>query len=145
MPIRQKAMTRFFIYLQNMKAVQLTINILFTLFLIICIAVHVVGLCVAGHLFTITSRVSDEPVYSHIIHMVSYCVCLFVLLRPIKYRTLIYCLAAIYPFCYHAHCAWVSYTVHDKFNAICILVIIEMPLIALWIWKQASVKESIAQ
>jgi hypothetical protein len=131
------------LYLQNMKAAQLIVNILFTIFLIICIAVHVVGLCVAGHLFTLSSPISDEPAYSHIIHLVCYCICLFALLRPIKYRTLVYCLAAIYPFYYHAHCAWVSYTVHHEFNAICILVIIEMPLIALWIWKQGNLNEPV--
>jgi hypothetical protein len=119
-----------------MKAAQLIVNFLFITFLFICIGVHVYGLA---------RRFNDESIPSHIIHLVSYCVCLLALLRPIQYRTLIYCLAAIYPFCYHAHCAWVSYTVHDKFNAICILVIIEMPLIALWIWKQSSMKQSIAQ
>jgi hypothetical protein len=119
-----------------MKAARLIINILFTLFLIICIAVHVVGLA---------THYSDEPIYSHIIHLVSYCICVFVLLRPVQYRTLIYCLAAIYPFCYHAHCAWVHYAVQGKFHAVCILVIIEMPLIALWIWKQKELDQLIAQ
>src|ERR1700722_1316092 len=108
-------------FIQKRQRARLTANILFTIFLIICIAVHVVGLA---------THYSNEPVYSHIIHLVSYCICLLALLRPIPYRTLIYCLAAIYPFCYHANCAWVSYTLHDKFNGICILVVVEMPLIA---------------
>jgi hypothetical protein len=119
-----------------MKAARLTANILFTIFLIICIAWHVVAL--AKHL-------ESDPVYVHIVFLICYSVCLFTLLRPIKYRTLIYCLAAIYPFYYHVHCAWVSYTVHDKFNSICILVVVEMPLIALWIWKQRDLDQLVAQ
>jgi hypothetical protein len=119
-----------------MKAARLTANILFTLFLIICIAWHVVAL--AMHL-------ENDPVYVHLVFLVCYGICLLALLRPIKYRTIIYCLAAIYPFYYHAHCAWVSYTVHDKFNTICILVVVEMPLIALWIWKQKDLDKLIAQ
>lgn len=53
-------------------------------------------------------------------------------------RTLAYTLAAVYPFLYHANCAWNSYTLHDKLNGICILVVIMMPLIGVWIWNQSN-------
>ena len=112
-----------------MKAIRITINILFGLFLLICIGVHITGL---------VTHYSDEPVYSHIIHLVSYCMCLYALLRAIPMRTLIYGLAAVYPFLYHANCAWMSYSLHDKLNPICILVVVLMPLIGVWIWKQSS-------
>jgi|GEM_PF-2518442 hypothetical protein len=112
-----------------MKALSLTINILFTLFLLICIGVHVAGLA---------THYSDEPVYSHVIHLTSYCICLYALLRPIPYRTLIYVLAAVYPFLYHANCAYRHYTLQGKLSPVCILVVVLMPLIGVWIWKQGS-------
>lgn len=119
----------YFSYLQNMKLLRITIYVLFTLFLLICIGVHVVGL---------TTHFSDEPVYSHIIHLISYCVCLYALLRSMPYRALIYALAAVYPFLYHGNCAWMSYTLHGRLNPICILVVVLMPLIGVWIWRQGS-------
>ena len=112
-----------------MKPLQLTIHGLFIVFLLICIGVHVTGL---------VTHYSDEPVYSHIIHLISYCVCLYALLRAIPMRTLIYVLAAVYPFLYHANCAWMSYSLHGRLNPICILVVILMPLIGVWIRKQSS-------
>ena len=120
----------YFLYLQNMKAARIGIDILFTLFLLICIGVHVVGLA---------THYSDEPVYSHCIHLLSYCLCLYALLRKgIPYRALIYFLAAVYPFLYHGNCAWMSYTLHGRLNPVCILVVVLMPLIGFWIWRQGS-------
>jgi len=110
-----------------MKATRITITTLFTIFFLICIGVHLVGL------FT---RYSDEPVISHIVHTISYSVCLLTLLKPLRLRTLLYSSAAVYPFLYHANCAWVNYSVYGKLNPICILVVVMMPLCALWIWKQ---------
>jgi cytochrome bd-type quinol oxidase subunit 2 len=116
-----------------MKATRLLVNILFTLFLLICIGVHVVGL---------TTHFSDEPVYSHIIHLISYCLCLYALLRQVPYRHFIYLFAAVYPFLYHGRCAWNSYSLHGKLNAVCILVVVLMPLIGAWIWGQSNIRQS---
>ena len=125
------AVTRIFLYLQNMKGTKLAVTVFFALFLVICIAVHVVGLA---------THYSDEPVYSHIIHTISYCICLFTLLRPVAYRTLLYSLAAIYPFCYHANCAWMHYSLQGKLSPICIYVVIMMPLCGVWIWRQSNLR-----
>ena len=112
-----------------MKPTKLIITLLFALFLLICIGVHIVGL---------VTKYSDEPIYSHIIHTICYCTCLFALIRPLRYRTEIYSVAAVYPFLYHANCAWMHYSLQGKLHPICILVIILMPLIAAWIWSQTN-------
>jgi hypothetical protein len=135
-----------------MKAIQLATKILFAIFFVICIAVHIVGP------FT---QISNEPLWSHIVHAISYCICLYVLLiagtkpndktkelalsppsrgaclpeRQGFRRGWIYIAAACYPFVFHANCAWHSYFDYNKLNAICLLVIVMMPLAGLFIWN----------
>lgn len=110
-----------------MQMVKSILNILFGLFLVICIGVHVYGLA---------SPFSDEPVASHIVHLVSYCLCLFALLKAFKYSAVLYALAAIYPFCYHLHCAIMDFNLHGRLNPICILVVVLMPVIGWWILQR---------
>ncbi|MDB5283255.1 MAG: hypothetical protein JWO06_2330 [Bacteroidota bacterium] len=109
-----------------MKAIQVITKILFTIFLVICISVHVYGLI---------APFSTEPVWSHIVHTISYCACLFTLLVSVKYRLGIYIVGACYPFIYHANCAWHSYADLGKLNPICLLVVVMMPLAAVFIWN----------
>lgn len=91
---------------------------LMILFLIICLGVHVVGLA---------RPFSSEPVWSHIVHLVSYCLCLYCVVSPPQIGWLLYTIGAIYPFVYHARCAWSQYTLYGHLAAICILVVVLMP------------------
>ena len=109
-----------------MKAIPLITKALFAIFFVICVAVHVLGLF---------KQITNEPTWSHIVHTISYCVCLYTLFVSIKYRLWVYIVAASYPFVFHVNCAWHSYVDYNKFNAICILVIIMMPLAAVFIWN----------
>ena len=108
-----------------MKIVHHIIRILISLFLIIAITVHVVGLF---------SPISDEPLWSHVVHLISYSLCLFTFLREQRFRLLLYFMATIYPVAYHAHCFATQLLEFDKFNAICLLVIVVLPLAALLIF-----------
>ena len=123
-----------FIYLQNMKNVPVVITVLFSTFFVIFIGVHVVGL---------TTRFSDEPVYSHIIHTICYGICLYTIIRPIKHRTLLYSIAAVYPFLYHLNCAWTHYTLQGKISPICSLVVVLMPLGTMWLWNQSNAETKV--
>ncbi|HLP50896.1 MAG TPA: hypothetical protein VK154_08425 [Chitinophagales bacterium] len=109
-----------------MKTIQVFVAVLFSLFFIPAIGVHVYGLFVP---------ITQESTASHIIHILSYSVCLITFLRPISYRLLLYSLAAIYPFMFHANCFFIPLLQQNKFNAVCLLVIVMLPLGGLWIYK----------
>ncbi|MBS1623523.1 MAG: hypothetical protein JSS76_06410 [Bacteroidetes bacterium] len=88
------------------------------LFLLICLAVHIAGLA---------RPFSTEPLWSHIVHLISYSACLYCIVRRPGVGWVIYTLGAIYPFIYHARCTWSQYTVYHHYAAICILVVILLP------------------
>lgn len=111
-----------------MKPLEIVVKILFALFFIPAIGVHVYGLI---HPFT------DESIPSHIIHVLSYSICFYTFLRPMKYRLALYGLAAIYPFAYHANCFFSHLLQQNKFTPVCLLVIVMMPMGAVWIkWRK---------
>lgn len=87
-------------------------------FLTICLGVHVVGLI---------RPFSSEPVWSHIAHLLSYALCMYCVVRPPRAAWLFYTIGAIYPFVYHARCAWSQYMAYGQPAAICILVVVLMP------------------
>jgi hypothetical protein len=103
------------------------LKVLFALFLAICIGVHVYGL---------VTRFSGESNASHVTHLVSYSLCLFVLLANRNTRFKIYLIGALYPFFYHANCAWNTFQTHHTLNGICLLVVVLLPLIGWFIAKQ---------
>jgi hypothetical protein len=103
------------------------VKILLATFLSICVGVHIYGLIY--HPF-------PESDLSHVIHILSYSLCLFTFLRPIKFRLLLYCIGAVYPFFYHARCFFMPLIELHKFNVICLEVIIVLPLAGLLILKQ---------
>jgi hypothetical protein len=107
--------------------VNLAAKILIATFLIICVAVHVYGLF--SHSF-------PESDLSHVVHIISYSLCLFTFLRPVKFRLPLYVLGAVYPFLYHANCFFTPLIQQQKFNAVCLLVIVILPLAAWWVAKQ---------
>lgn len=109
-----------------MKKSLIVIRVLIALFLSIAIAVHVVEL---------VRPTLDEPVWSHIVHLISYSLCLFTFLRVVKFRLLLYCTAMVYPVMYHANCFFTQLLHFDKFNAICFQVIVILPLAAVLIWQ----------
>jgi hypothetical protein len=108
-----------------------TIKYLFATFLLIAALVHVYGLA-----FNDTS----ESTLSHIVHLVSYLVALFTVLKHFKFSTVIYFVSAVYPFYYHLACAVETYYNKGELNAICILVVILMPLIGGWLYATAGEK-----
>ena len=103
------------------------LKILLGTFLAICAGVHVYGLFL--HPF-------PESDLSHIAHVISYSLCLFTFLRPMKFRLLFFCTGAVYPFIYHAKCFFIPLIELHKFNLICLEVIIVLPLAGLFILKQ---------
>ena len=102
-------------------------RILLGTFLAIGVGVHIYGLFY--HLY-------NESDLSHVIHIISYSLCLFAFLRPVKFRLLLYCIGAVYPFFYHANCFFTPLIELHKFNSICLQVIIVLPLAAWFIQKQ---------
>jgi len=103
------------------------LKFLFALFLAICVGVHLYGL---GAHFT------DESNASHIIHIASYALCLFALLKRVDFRLAIYFVGSLYPFFYHANCAWNTFYLQHTLNGICLLVVVLLPLIGVFIGKQ---------
>ncbi|HWB63809.1 MAG TPA: hypothetical protein VG603_09885 [Chitinophagales bacterium] len=112
-----------------MKTAGIIFNVVFSIFLLICVGVHVYGLF---------SHFNSEPQYSHIIHIVSYGLCLYAYITTARFRLLAYVFGSIYPFLYHAHCAWVSFTDYGHLNGICILVVVMIPIGKLWLWKTSE-------
>lgn len=109
-----------------MKNIQTGVKVLISLFLLIAVGVHVAGLFV---------HVSDESVLSHIIHLLSYSICLFAFLRPVKFRLIIYSIGMLYPVFYHACCFFKQLLELKKFNLICLEVIVILPMAAVLIWQ----------
>lgn len=102
------------------------LKILLAAFLAICVAVHIIGFFYP---------VSDEPMWSHAVHTVSYGLCLFAFLTRLKYGIFLYLLGMLYPFFFHARCAWHSFSMYAQFNAICVLVVILLPAIGYQVWQ----------
>lgn len=112
-----------------MNALRLTLKTLFALFLSICVLVHVAGL------FT---HVSEESVFSHITHIITYGTCLLIAIRPTKQPAIIFPVAALYPFFFHARCAVIPLIEEQRYNAICWLVVFMLPLISWWVWVERN-------
>ena len=102
-----------------MDKVILVLKVLMNVFLLICIGVHIWGLM---------SPVTSEPVYSHVIHLVSYSVCLVSLTRPFLWARVAYTIGAVYPFIYHARCVWEHYETYHRLSPVCILVVVLLPV-----------------
>lgn len=108
---------------------KIVLKVLLALFLVICVGVHVYGL------FT---HFNDESDLSHIVHLLSYSLCLFTFLRPVKYRLWLYLAGLPYPFVYHALCLGRTYNEHQTVNYICLLVVVLLPAMAYWIWLEGN-------
>lgn len=87
-------------------------------FLAICLAVHIAGLL---------RPFSSEPTWSHLVHLLSYALCLYCVIRPMQLAWVIYTIGTIYPFLYHAPCAWTQYSEHGQLSIVCILVVVLLP------------------
>ena len=102
-------------------------KILMSVFLVICIGVHVVG---------VVSPLTGEPLWSHIVHMISYAICLVSVLRPFSWRWVAYTIGAVYPFMYHARCAWTQFAIFGRYSAVCILVVVLLPTGIWLVWPK---------
>jgi len=110
-----------------MKNIQTGIKILISLFLLIAVGVHIAGLFM---------HVSDETILSHIVHLLSYAICLCAFMRPVKFQLSLYLIASVYPVFYHARCFFTQLSELHKFNSICFEVIVILPLAALLIFTE---------
>ncbi len=114
-----------------MKTASLLFKIYLALFMVSGIIFHVYAL------YTHFTRETEQM---HLIHLLSYSLCLLAVLVNLRYRFMVYTLAAVYPFIYHANCAWVSFIDLGKLNPICIYVVIMMPLGMLWVLSESGKK-----
>lgn len=112
--------------------IKLISKILMTIFLLICVGVHVRGVLVPF---------SSEPLGSHIIHIISYTLCLVSILRQFSWAWVAYTFGAIYPFFYHARCTWMEYSIHERFSPVCIFVIILLPAGIGLVWPKSMAKQ----
>ncbi len=86
---------------------------------------------VGVHIYGLFSRFNDETVLSHIVHTISYALCLFAVLYSQKGNRLkyLYILGAVYPFYYHARCFFLQLSgTADVTIVVCLLVAVAMPL-----------------
>jgi hypothetical protein len=104
-------------------------KVLLTVFLVICVGVHVYGLL---------THFNNETDLSHIIHLLSYSVCLFTFLKRVKFRLWLYLAGLVYPFAYHALCLGKAYSELHTVNYVCLLVVVLLPAMAYWIWLDES-------
>ena len=110
-----------------MKATHLTIRILIALFLVICILVHVVGL---------VRPFSEETVLSHILHIISYGMCLAAFWLYFPFRIPVYLIGAVYPLYIHGDCLAHYLSAEHRVNIICLLVVVVLPLAAIWMFYE---------
>ena len=87
-------------------------------------------------MYGLATHFNKESNLSHVVHLLSYGICFFTFLKAVKFRLPLYLLAAIYPFAYHANCAWMTYSQLGKLNGVCLYVVVMLPLGAFWILSQ---------
>ena len=116
-------------YLPYMNSLQPILRILLAMFLAICVAVHIIGFFYP---------VSNEPMWSHTVHILSYGLCLFTFLKRIKHGVFLYLAGMLYPFFFHARCAWEGFNLYGQFNAICVLVVVLLPAIGYQVWLKGK-------
>lgn len=114
-----------------MTKIILTCKILMATFLVVCVGVHVQG---------IISPFTSEPLWSHIVHIISYTLCLIAIIRPFSRAWVAYTIGAIYPFMYHARCVWMTYDIHHWLSPVCTLVIVLLPAGCWLVWPKGPSK-----
>lgn len=99
-------------------------DIALRVFFVIGVSVHIVGLI---------KPFSAEPVWSHIVHIVSYSICLAAVWLKGNLSRWMYLAGALYPFYYHMQCA-VQQALQQQINTICIItcVVLLGGLLLLW-------------
>jgi hypothetical protein len=112
-----------------MKKFDVLVKVLFALFFIPAVGVHIYGLVkpLPG---------STESMPSHLVHIISYSAAFYAFLKAMNYRLLIYSVASVYPFLYHANCFFGHLINEHRFTPVCLLVIVMLPLGAAWIWSR---------
>ncbi|MCX6197999.1 MAG: hypothetical protein NTY88_02090 [Bacteroidetes bacterium] len=98
-----------------MKYINALPKIFLVLFFITAVSVHVIGL---------VKPFSPETPLSHIVHVVSYSLCLLTILKRLNFGIILYVIGSIYPYFIHAQCTYIQYTELNKLNAICIYTVI---------------------
>ncbi len=87
-------------------------------FFVVCILIHVYGLF---------SPITDESVTSHIIHIISYTLCLLGLGLLSAPSLLFYSIGVLYPFYYHFSFLVKQLIADHSINFICLLVSVVLP------------------
>lgn len=88
-------------------------------FFVVCILIHVYGLY---------SPITDESVTSHIIHIISYTLCLLGLGLLSAPSLFFYSIGVLYPFYYHFSFLVKQWMADYSINFICLLVSVVLPL-----------------
>lgn len=106
---------------------KIIINLLFTIFFAIAIYVHIHSLQVGD----------DKPVWTHILYIITYGVCWWMLFSGNSSRAIIYAISAIFPFVMHLILGFQHFSAMDELFKTCVLVCIMMPAGYLFIqWKE---------
>ena len=98
------------------------------LFFITAVAVHVIGL---------VKPFSPETPLSHIVHMLSYGLCLLTILQRINFGIIMYVNGSIYPYFIHVQCSYLQYTELNKLNAICVYTVIMLTAGFIFVWTES--------
>lgn len=104
---------------------------LFSVFLMFCAGVHVYGLFVPFN---------SESMASHIIHLLSYLLCLYSFYGRGGYSNWMYLAGMIYPVAFHALCAYSTYIQQQRINGVCVLVVLALPLA--WLWMISNFRKT---
>lgn len=102
---------------------------LIALFFLICLGVHVYGLI---------APFSEETPLSHVVHLVSYGMCLFAILQNFRTQVLVYIFGSIYPLYIHVPCAW-SALEKGHLNWVCLAVTFFIPLGLVGLLKKGKI------
>lgn len=95
-------------------------------FFTVAIAVHIIGLY---------KPFSTEPVWSHLLHIVSYAACQLAIWKKGNLSRWLYVAGALYPFYYHLQCA-IQQALQQQINTICIITCATLVAGLLLLWQQ---------
>ena len=100
------------------------INVLFSIFFIIAIGVHI---------YNVAIQPDGNPFWWHGIYFITYGICWWMVFSRINYRSLLYASMAIFPFITHFYYGYKHLVLLDSTFWICFIVCILLPLGFFWV------------
>ena len=104
------------------------LKILLTIYLLLAVLLHV---------YDFFSGLTEEGLFSHLLHLLSYGLSAFLLWFRLPWNGGLMVLACLYPFGYHLHCA-LQQAAEGEIAWICLLVVLLQPLLLLVFFRQRS-------